>query len=83
MGKTMQLCLAHCVGISGMLTNVTTEAKILNFVQEPDGNEEAVIGRGGEGEEVGLALVVVVGRRMVQDLDEIVRRMTVNTIYHL
>ena len=28
-GKTMQLCLAHCVGISGKLTNITTEAEIL------------------------------------------------------
>ena len=51
-------------------------------IEEPDGNEEAVFGRGGEGEEVGLPSVVVAGRRVVQHLDRLVRRMTVD-MYHL
>ena len=46
-----------------------SEAEILLFDQKPDGNEEAVIGRGGEGEEVGLARVIVDGWMVVQDLN--------------
>ena len=51
-------------------------------IEEPDGNEEAVFGRRGEGEEVGLALVVVSGRRVVEHLDRLVKGRTVD-MFHL